>query len=205
MMMNFFDRLRFAAAPAGGARAVLAIAAILLMQPAAFAQRTTKPKPAAAKTDKAAAKKEAAKPTLVATYGDWGVYSAASGKSKTCYALGQPKDRQPDNLKRDPAYVFISNRPGEGVHDEISIILGFDVKAGADPEAAIGDRSFAMVAKGGNLWIKNAAEEGQMVEAMKKGAKMTVKALSTRGNLTTDTYSLTGLTQSVERMAKDCR
>ena len=50
------------------------------------------------------------KPVLLETYHDWGAYMA-QGKEKTCYALASPKERAPSTLKRDPAYVFISNRP----------------------------------------------------------------------------------------------
>jgi hypothetical protein len=152
----------------------------------------------------AAARPAAAKPALVGTFGDWGVYSANAGKAKTCYALGQPKDRLPASLKRDPGYVFISSRPGEGVRNEISIVMGFDVKP-TDLRAEIGNQSFEMVAKGSNLWVKNAAEEGQMLEAMKKGSRLVVKASSVRGNASTDSYSLAGIAQAVDRAAKECQ
>lgn len=159
---------------------------------------------AASAASPALAQKQAAKPTLVETYGDWGAYATRGGKNKTCYALTQPKDRAPDTLKRDPAFIFVSDRPGEGVNDEVSIIVGFDVKPDSKPTAEISDTEFELVAKGSNLWIKNPAEEPKLVEAMRKGARMTVKAVSTRGNLTTDTYSLTGVTQALERVEKEC-
>ncbi len=159
---------------------------------------------AAAAAATAAARPASAKPALVGTFGDWGVYSANAGKAKTCYALGQPKDRLPASLKRDPGYVFISSRPGEGVRNEISIVMGFDVKP-SDLKAEVGNQSFEMVAKGANLWVKNAAEEGQMLEAMKKGSRLVVKAASIRGNASTDSYSLSGLAQAVDRAAKECQ
>ena len=65
------------------------------------------------------------KPSQVASYGDWGVFVAQGDKTKTCYALATPKERAPSGLKRDPAYVFISSRPGENVREEVSIIMGF--------------------------------------------------------------------------------
>ncbi len=160
-------------------------------------------KPDAKTTAKPAA--STAKPSLVGTFGDWGVYSANTGKAKTCYALGQPKERLPASLKRDPAYVFISSRPGEGVRNEVSIVMGFEMKAGADMKAEIGPRAFDMVAKGTNLWVKNAAEEGQMLDAMKKGSRMVVKAPSLRGNVSTDSYSLNGIGPAIDRAAKECQ
>jgi invasion protein IalB len=166
--------------------------------------RSAPGKPATGKPEPASAT-PAGKPALVATFGDWGVYAAAAGKSKTCYALGQPKDRLPKTLKRDPAYVFISSRPGEGVRNEVSIIMGFDVKPSDDLKAEVGPQSFAMVAKGANLWVKNAAEESQMVDTLKKGSRLVVKAASLRGNVSTDSYSLAGLAQAIDRLSKECQ
>lgn len=146
------------------------------------------------------------KPLLVATFGDWGAYTSQGAKGKICYALAQPKERQPASLKRDAGYVFISTRPGEGVRGEISIMMGFPLKEGASGGVAeVGASSFALVAKGENAWVKNAAEESQLAEAMRKGAKLVVKAPSVKGNQSTDTYSLSGLGQALERVQKDCQ
>ena len=43
---------------------------------------------------------EPPKPVLVANVGDWSVYVATNGRDRQCYALAQPKDRAPSNLKR---------------------------------------------------------------------------------------------------------
>ena len=152
----------------------------------------------------------------MASYGDWGVYQTQAAKGRVCYTLAQPKERAPADLKRDPAYAFISDRPGEGVRHEISFIMGFDVasagdaadskKKGADKEATavVGDQTFELLAKTSNLWVKNPAKEGQLVDEMRKGAKLQVKAASKKGNLTTDTYSLAGFSQALDRVQKDC-
>ena len=88
--------------------------------------------PASADTTKPAKKDDASKPALVATFGDWNVFVAEAGKGRICYTLAQPKTREPASLKRDPGYAFISDRPGEGVRNEVSFIMGFDIAAGAD-------------------------------------------------------------------------
>ena len=174
---------------------------------------------AAADKTKPAEKNASAKPLLVASFGDWGVYQTQATKGRVCYTLAQPKDRAPADLKRDPAYAFISDRPSEGVRNEISFIMGFDVvnpsadDASADSKkkpapkqatAIVGDQSFELLAKSANLWVKNAAMESQLVGEMRKGAKLQVKATSKRGNMTTDTYSLAGFSQALDRVQKDC-
>ena len=74
-----------------------------------------------------AKKDEAVKPALVASFGDWNVFVGQAGKGRICYTLAQPKSREPSSLKRDPGYAFISDRPAEGVRNEVSFIMGFDV------------------------------------------------------------------------------
>jgi hypothetical protein len=144
------------------------------------------------------------KPVLLDTFHDWGAYKA-QGKEKTCYALASPKERAPSTLKRDQAYVFISSRPSEKVRNEVSIIMGFPLKDNGETKAEIGSASYELIGKGTNAWIKNAAKEPQLVEDLKRGAKLTIKAASSKGGQSTDTYSLAGLSQALERVQKECQ
>ena len=69
----------------------------------------------------------------------------------------------------------------------------------------VGGAAFAMYTQGDGLWIKNAAEEERMVEAMRKSADLTVKAVSAKGTETIDSFSLKGLAQALDRLGQDCR
>lgn len=169
---------------------------------AAHHRKPAKPaKPAAA-----AAEAGPAKPVLVGTFGDWGAYATQGGKAKICYALAQPKDRAPAALKKEQAYIFISNRPAEGVKNEVSVIMGVPLKEGAtEARAEVGSASFDLVSKGQNAWMKNAADETRFIEVMKKNARLTVKATLGKGGKAVDSYSLSGLGQALERAVKDCQ
>jgi len=205
----------FAAPLAARAVALALSASFAFAAGAALAE--TKP------AEKSKTEAPAAKPELIGSYGDWSVFHSQSDKNKVCYTLAQPKSRDPDDLKRDPGYAFISERPGEGVRNEVSLIMGFDVGApGGDdsadskdkkkdkkrelvaPTAVVGDSSFDLLPKGANLWVKNAAQESALVAEMRKGKTLVVKATSKKGNLTTDTYSLSGFAQAIDRALKDC-
>jgi invasion protein IalB len=206
--------------------AVAALCAANTLSPPADA--ATKPAKAAPKPG---TKDEAAKPALVATFGDWNVFVGEVGKGRICYTLAQPKSREPASLTRDPGYAFISDRPAEGVRNEVSFIMGFDIASGdtADsktgakpgekptksdakskasvapaPLALVDQASFEMLPKGGNLWVKNAAKESALIAEMRKGAKLVIKAASLRGHQSIDTYSLTGFAQAMERLQKEC-
>jgi invasion protein IalB len=141
--------------------------------------------------------------SAVAQFGDWGVFTSTTQRGKVCYAASQPKQRAPTGLQRDPAFFFLTSRPGENVRNEVSLTLGFPLRG--DATVTIGSTNFAMYTQANGAWIKNAQEEGRMVQAMRAGSQLTVRSTSARGNVTTDTYSLTGLGQALDRVAQECR
>jgi invasion protein IalB len=141
--------------------------------------------------------------SAVAQFGDWGVFTSTTQRGKVCYAASQPKQRAPTGLQRDPAFFFLTSRPGENVRNEVSLTLGFPLRG--DATVTIGSTNFAMYTQANGAWIKNAQEEGRMLQAMRAGSQLTVRSTSLRGNVTTDTYSLTGLGQALDRVAQECR
>ncbi len=146
-------------------------------------------------------------PTLLGQYGDWGAYTASPNGNKVCFALGKPKTSQtnPPARKRDQPFIFVSTRPAENVKNEVSVIIGYPFKTSTDAIAEIGTTKFAMYTQNDGAWIKNVAEEARMIEAMRKGADLTVKGTSGRGTASTDIYSLKGLAQAVERAEQECK
>ena len=166
-------------------------------------------KPAAAKpeTRPAAAVTGSAEPTLIGQYGTWGAYTATPNGKKVCFALAKPSSSKtnPPNRPRDPAYAFVSTRPAEKVTNEVSVMIGYTLKPGSESTLEVGGASYAMYTQGDGLWIKNAAEEERMVEAMRKSSDVVIKAVSAKGTETTDTFSLKGLSQALDRLAQDCK
>ena len=147
-------------------------------------------KPAAAKpaaSDRAAAAAGGAEPTLIGQFGTWGAYTATPNGKKVCFALAKPSSSKtnPPNRPRDPAYAFVSTRPAEKVTNEVSIMIGYALKPGSESTLEVGGASYAMYTQGDGLWIKNAAEEERMVDAMRKAADVTVKGVSAKGTETT--------------------
>jgi invasion protein IalB len=163
-------------------------------------------KPAATAAAPAAAAGDA-QPTLLGQYGDWGAYTASPGGNKVCFALAKPKTTktEPEGRKRDQSYVFVSIRPADKVKNEVSVIIGYPFKTSSDATAEVGTAKFAMYTKDDGAWIKNAGEEVRMVDAMRKGADLTVKGTSGRGTQSTDQYSLKGLAQALDKIEQECK
>jgi len=174
----------------------------------------------AAKKDKP--KDSAAKPALIGTYGEWKVYHSGEGKAKICYTLAEPKAREPAEAERGKAYAFISQRPAEHVRNEISFVMGTELaaeakekdkekpkkgarkEAPATPTLTLGEDEYDLAPKGSDLWIKNPAEEAKIIEAMRKGGSVVIKAAARKGGRLSDTYALAGFRQAIDKAVKDC-
>jgi invasion associated locus B (IalB) protein len=173
------------------------------------AAKSAPSKPEAAKPEarSAAAVAGGAEPTLIGQFGTWGAYTALPNGKKVCFALAKPASSKtnPPNRPRDPAYAFVSTRPAEKVVNEVSVMIGYALKPGSESTLEVGGASYAMYTHGDGIWIKNAAEEERMVDAMRKAADVTVKGVSAKGTETTDIFSLKGLSQALDKLAQDCK
>ena len=186
--------------------AAFAAPALAQQQPAPAGQPAAKPKPPhAAKPATAAA--GGVKPTLLGQYGDWGAYTASPGGKKVCFALAKPASSQtePADRPRNPGYMFISTRPADKVNNEVSIIIGYSFKPNSEATAEVGPTTFALYTQQDGAWIKNGADETRMVDAMRAGQSVVVKGVSAKGTRSTDTYSLKGITQALERTGQECK
>jgi hypothetical protein len=172
------------------------------------AKRAPKPKPReAAPKPPAPPLAGAAKPTLLGQFGDWGAYTASPGGKKVCFALAKPAsaETKPPDRPRNQPYMFISTRPAEKVTNEVSIVVGYPFKTSTEATAEVGGTTFALYTQGDGAWIKNAGEEAHMVDAMRQGENVVVKGMSAHGTQSTDTYSLKGLSEALDRVAQECK
>jgi Invasion associated locus B (IalB) protein len=164
--------------------------------------------PAAAKpASPAAAAAGGAQPKLLGQYGMWGAYTASPGGKKVCFALAKPtaSETNPPNRPRNPVYMFISTRPADKVANEVSLVVGYPFKAGTEATVQVGGTSFPLYTQQDGAWIKNAAEEAKMVDAMRGADSAVIKGVSAKGTQSTDTFSLKGASQALDRTAQECK
>jgi hypothetical protein len=137
--------------------------------------------------------------TRLSQHNAWGSYSYQSDAGKVCYALSVPlpESKKPANLDHGKVYFFVSQKPGQNVAFEPQFIAGYDLQAESKVMLTIGERTFSMFSQGRSAWLENAAEEPLLVNAMRGGASMQVKATSGRGNATSYEFSLRGISAAL--------
>jgi hypothetical protein len=171
------------------------------------AKKSAKHKPPATTSEAASAVAGGAKPTLLKQFGDWGAYTASPGGKKVCFAIAKPanSETEPPGKSRNPPYMFISSRPAEKVTDEVSIIIGYPFKPNSEATVAIGTTSFALYTQQDGAWIKNSAEEANLIAAMRAGHNAVLKGTSAKGTRSTDVFSLKGLAEAIDRSDQECK
>lgn len=139
---------------------------------------------------------------LVEKQGAWSVYADAA--KEVCFVASQPQAVEPLGANRGPIFFYISAWPKDGVKAEPSVKVGYPVNTDKDMSVTVGSDTFKLFVKGERGFVADAGEEQKLVDALKKGSNAVVKATSTRGTNTTDTYSLMGITAALDKLAATC-
>ena len=161
-----------------------------------------------ASTSWAAAQTAAQAPTSIGTFTAWNAYAATDGGDKTCFAAAQPQNSKYTRTisSRGDTFFMVTTIPAKSIRNEASTIVGFPFKAGSDVTANVDGTDFKMFfndAAGETAWSVP-DQEAALIEAMKKGSKLSVTSTSSRGTGVTDFYSLSGVTASLDAIAKEC-
>ena len=103
------------------------------------------------------------------------------------------------------AYVDTLNALGPVSYWNLNETSGFNAADSVPLDAIDGNKPFKLFTKDDSAWTVDAATDGAIAEAMRKGRSMTIIGTSARGTKTTDTYSLAGYTAAQGAIDKECK
>lgn len=148
----------------------------------------------------------------VATHTAWSVFVASNPRE--CYIVSPPtesvaqRDGQRVSVNRGDIRLFVTFRPGDNVANEVSFTGGYPFQEGSPIRMEIGSESFVLSPGRGDAqqwgWT-DPADDARAVAAMRRGATARITAVSTRGNTTIDTFSLSGFTAAITDAEARCR
>ena len=137
-------------------------------------------------------------------FNDWSSYVRDGDNDKICFAVSQPKDSEPKGANRGQIIFYLTTWKKDNIKNQVSIKIGYPLKDGSKVTATIGADTFAFFVKDDKAFIEKPGDQSLLITAMKKGAKMIIKGTSKRGTLTTDIYSLSGITRALQHVAQSC-
>ncbi|RLQ89112.1 invasion associated locus B family protein [Notoacmeibacter ruber] len=130
---------------------------------------------------------------LVKANNDWSLYQAQEGG--TCFGATLAKTKQPPSLNHGDNFFMVMKDD-----DKVSpqFVAGYSMNEKNTVTVSVGGKSFDMFAEGNRAWLADSSQSDALVAAMKAGSDMTVRAQSGRGNDTSYTFSLSGVTATID-------
>ena len=141
---------------------------------------------------------------VIDVFDTWTAFSEVEGGKKLCFMGGVPVKEEGKYKTRGDTYVLITHRPAEKRLNEVSIKAGYTHKEHSEVTVVIGGSKFQLFTDNGFSWAKDAKADASLVRAMKSGKNMIVKGTSSRGTVTTDTYSLKNFTAAHKAIGAAC-
>ncbi|MDG2242433.1 MAG: invasion associated locus B family protein [Rhodospirillaceae bacterium] len=142
--------------------------------------------------------------TVIGTHGAWTAYSYQEDSGIVCYMASEPTKAEGNYTRRGDVFALVTHRPSEKTFDVVSVVAGYPYKENSDVSVQIGPANYGMFTHGERAWNRDEETDKKMVQGMIRGSRLTVKGTSSRGTLTTDTYSLSGFTAAHKKITTAC-
>lgn len=147
----------------------------------------------------------------IGTYGEWTAFTDREDGKPLCYIGSAPKKAEGAYTSRGATYVLVSIRPAETSNGVVTVEAGYSYKADSKVNVDIDGTKYELYTrnrdndKKGDAWAVGDNGDKALIAAMKAGTSMVVKGTSSRGTLTTDTYSLSGFTAAYNAIDQACK
>ena len=152
----------------------------------------------------AAAPAAAQTPKLIGSFKQWDAFAYTDKGAKVCYIAASPADSEPKNVRRGDVYFMVTHRKADKVAGEVSIFTGYTYKEKSAVAITVDGERYELFTQGESAWVRGAAAERKLVEAMIRGTTMVVRGISSRSTKTTDRYSLLGFTAAYRAIGRAC-
>lgn len=143
-------------------------------------------------------------PVVLKEFNAWSLHQSRDTSHNICYAVTKPIQKAPKSANRAAVVFYVTTWPKDGVRNQVSVKLGYPINAEKGVFVEVDGTSFKLSARDERAYVYDATRELKLIEAMKKGSKMIVKATSKRGTRTTDTYSLSGISAALKALSNEC-
>ncbi|MGC6518244.1 MAG: invasion associated locus B family protein [Candidatus Puniceispirillaceae bacterium] len=140
------------------------------------------------------------------SFKDWSVFRDDSGQERVCYMSSVPKKLRGnyDRNNRGETRVFVTHF-GKSDRNVVSVLAGYKYKKQSDVTFNIDGKEIVLFTQDNRGYSFNEADDSTLVTRMKRGSKLVVTGISSRGNETIDEYSLSGFTKAKALLDKLCK
>jgi hypothetical protein len=134
----------------------------------------------------------------IGIHAGWGAFRDAA--PARCYAIA----RAVAAGGRGGAFASVATWPGRALRGSLHVRLSRPHDPAAAVTLSIGERRFALVARGADAWAGDAAGDRAIVAAMRAGRSMSVEAVGPGRAPFADVYALAGAATAIDDAALAC-
>jgi hypothetical protein len=141
---------------------------------------------------------------LLGDHRAWSSYAANDETGAVCFAMTKPESVTPTPDGYSQAYIYITNRPAEGISDEFNLVAGFQFQPESLATVSIGGQTFNLFTQGDSAWLDDAGQSDALASAIRAGSSMVVEGTTAAGIKVTQSYSLSGATAAQQSIDAEC-
>jgi hypothetical protein len=130
----------------------------------------------------------------------WGAFR--DPRAGRCYAISRASNLGA-GLRWQP-FAAIGYWPRKRARGQVNIRLSRELAKDVRAELVLGDKRFALVGGGADVWAKDKQEDAAIVAAIRAGGTMSVHGRSRTGERFSDRYALRGAATAIDAAALGC-
>ncbi|MBL4596287.1 MAG: hypothetical protein JKX99_06885 [Robiginitomaculum sp.] len=143
-------------------------------------------------------------PKLHTTVKDWNVLTRSVDGDLLCYVRSFATDKSPQSVNHGDIAFFVGTWKSGAAFEQPSLITGYPIRAQTPPKAKVGNRTITMFSAGQEAFVEAERDEKRLVQAMRKGSRLRIEAMSERGTATAYEFSLSGITSALRKANALC-
>ncbi len=143
-------------------------------------------------------------PTSLGTFKDWSAYSLSENGQLICFAVASPEEKLPNSVDHGDVFFMVTNWSSQKVSGEPSVLTGYTFKENSKAVVEVGSTKWELFTNNNGAWLRDRGDEQALLNAMRRGSSMRVKATSARGTATEYRISLSGITAAINQINSSC-
>jgi hypothetical protein len=142
---------------------------------------------------------------VLGTFGKWIAQTYRENGQPVCFMSVKPDSSEGNYKARGDILFMVTHRPSEKAFDVVSIVAGYQYQPDSDAVITVTGKRFNLFTVGERAYARDAQTDKTLVQLMIQGRNATVRGISSRGNTTTDIFSLSGFTAAHKSISDTCK
>ena len=142
---------------------------------------------------------------VLGTFGKWVAQTYQENGKPVCFMSVKPDSSEGNYRARGEILFMVTHRPAEQAFDVLSIASGYQYLPDSDAVLSVNGKRFNLFTNGERAWSRDVQTDKAAVQLFIKGRTFTIRGTSSRNNVTTEVFPLTGFTAAHQSITDACK